>query len=381
MIFGSLGLFAPFLQKDFGWGRGQIMLSLTFYGLASVVASPHTGRLVDRIGVRAVLFPSLFLFMGGFVGLAYLVHSLLGLYFLAAIWGVLTVGTMSITYMKLLTVWFERWRGLAVGIASTGPGLGFIIVPVLVTQLLAHTSWHSTLLAMALLILLVPTILNYLFAYPKSNPSGAVSAGTSGLTLQQARRTGNLWYIAGAIFLAATMLAGVFPNLAPSARDHGFSATQASLVAASYGLTTTLGRVLVGYLADRYPIKYVTILFFSISGAGFLWAALIGSHASLLVLMLDAFAIGAGFGAESCVIALLISRYFGQRDFGAIYGVLLAIFMVGAALGPPLFGYSRDLLGSYQPAMLIAALAMAAAMLLLSRLTRERSQVSIVVLP
>lgn len=370
MIFGSLGLFAPLMQKDFGWGRGRIMLSLTVFNLAGVLVAPYTGRLMDRLGVRRVLLPSLFLFMGGFVGLAYLVQSITGLYVLAALWGALTVGTQSISYTKLLAVWFQRRRGLAVGIAAAGLGLGYGVVPLLVAQLLAHMSWHATLVTLALLILLVPTTLDYVFAHPRESAAG-VPVGASGLSLEQARRTRDFWYMGGAILLASAALTGVIPNLAPAARDHGFGATQASLVASSYGLSTILGRVLVGYLADRYPIKHVAMLFFSVSAAGFLWAALIGAQASFPELILVALTVGLGFGAESDLIALFISRYFGQRNFGAIYGVLLAVFLVGAASGPPLFGYGRDVFGRYQPAMLMAALVMAAAILLLSRLTRD----------
>src|SRR5882672_1346994 len=100
MIFGSFGLFAPHLHEHFGWSLGQIMLSLTLFNIASVLTAPYTGRLIDRYGVRAILFPALFAFLCGFLGLAYSVTSLGGFYVLAAVWGALTVGTQSISYTK-----------------------------------------------------------------------------------------------------------------------------------------------------------------------------------------------------------------------------------------------------------------------------------------
>jgi MFS family permease len=374
MIFGSFGLFAPHLHRSFGWSLGRIMLALTLFNVAGVLASPYTGRLIDRFGVRVVLFPALLAFAAGFLGLAYSVASLSQFYLLAFLWGAFTVGTQSISYTKLLTVWFERRRGLAVGIAAAGLGLGYSIVPLLIAKLLGQMDWHAALAVMALVIALVPTGLNALFAHPRPKVPGMQSLLPAGLSLQQARHTPEFWYMSGAIFLASTALTGVVPHLALMTLDRGFTAPQAALVAATYGISTIVGRVLVGALADRYFVPRVAMLFFAISTLGFLWAALIGVHASLAVLALIALTIGLGFGAESDVIALFISRYFGQRSFGAIYGALLAVFLIGASAGPPLFGFGRDRLGSYAPLMLAAAAVMIGAVLLLARLAPPRLQ-------
>jgi len=371
MIFGSLGLFAPHLSERFGWSLGQIMLCLTLFNVASVLAAPYTGRLLDRYGVRAILFPSLLAFLCGFLGLGYGVTSLTGFYALAVIWGALSVGTQSISYAKLLTIWFSRRRGLAVGIAAAGLGLGYTIVPLLVTRLLGELDWHTVLAVMALLIAVIPTGLNILFAHARPAASDSQESVASGLTLTQARATPSFWYMAGAILLASTALTGVVPHLVLLARERGFGATQAAQVAAAYGLSTIIGRVLVGALADRYFVPTVAMCFFGISALGFLGAGLIDFHASLALVMSVALTIGLGFGAESDVIALLISRYFGQRSFGAIYGVLLAAFLIGASIGPPLFGFGHDRLGTYSPLMFAAAGTMIASVVMLTRLERH----------
>src|SRR5579872_2947397 len=142
LVFGALGLFVPHLQSTFGWNRGQILFSLTLFNLAAVIASPYTGRLLDRFGVRAVLFPSLVALALGFVTTAFFTHSLISLYVIAALWGALTVGTQSISYTKLIGGWFVRHRGLAIGIAAAGLGMGYTIVPLIVAQLLTHLSWQ-----------------------------------------------------------------------------------------------------------------------------------------------------------------------------------------------------------------------------------------------
>lgn len=376
MIFGSLGLFVPHLVTDFGWGRGQIMVSLTFFNIAGVVASPYTGALIDRLGVRRVLFPSLLLFSAGFLGIAWLVHSLTLFYFVAFLWGGLTIGTQSISYTKLIAAWFVEHRGLAIGIAAAGLGLGYTIVPIMVGKLLAATSWQMALTAMAALILLAPLLVNLLVAFPRPATLSVHPIDVDGLTLGEALRTSDFRIMAGAIFLASTALTGVVPHIALMTLDRGYATGQAALVASTYGISTILGRVLVGWLADRFPAPYVALLFFMISAIGFLLAALLGPAAPLILLIGVALTIGLGFGAESDVIALFITRYFGQRSFGAIYGYLLAIFLIGASAGPPLFGFGRDAFGSYSVPMLIAAALMLLACSLLALLGRRPARIA-----
>jgi MFS family permease len=160
----------------------------------------------------------------------------------------------------------------------------------------------------------------------------------------------------------------VVPHISLVALDRGMTTGQAASIAAAYGLSTIIGRVLVGALADRFFVPRVAMIFFACSGLGFVLAALFGGSGSVGVLMLVALTIGLGFGAESDVIALFITRYFGQRCFGAIYGLLLAVFLIGASVGPALFGYGRDLSGGYGAPMLAGAVVMSMACLMLSRL-------------
>jgi len=368
MIFGSLGLFAPHLAQDFGWTRGAIMLSLTFFNVAGVLASPITGTLIDRVGVRRVLFPALLALLLGFVALSTMGGSLPLFYAIAFVWGGLTVGTQSISYTKLITGWFLRRRGLAVGIAAAGLGLGYTLVPLIVGRLLAQMDWRHAMLVMAGMIVVLPILVNALLSHPNPGARRAGGADLTGLSVAEARATPAFRSMAGAIFLASAALTGVVPHISLLALDRGMSTPQAASIAATYGLSTIIGRVLVGALADRFFVPRVAMTFFGLSAIGFVLAALLGGSGSVGVLMLVALTIGLGFGAESDVIALFITRYFGQRCFGAIYGLLLAVFLVGASVGPALFGYGRDLAGGYGLPMLSGAIVMALACVMLARL-------------
>ena len=366
MIFGTFGLFAPHFAADHGWSRGAIMLALTFFNVAGVLVSPLTGVMLDRHGVRRLLFPAMAALALGFPALAWLAGSLTAFYAIAFAWGATTVATQSISYSKLITGWFIQHRGLAIGIAAAGLGVGYVVMPLIAGALLAGHDWRVALSLLAVLVMVAPFVCNLVLARPAPDltvtldaPDNALSV--PGLTLAEARRTREFALMAIAILLASVALTGIVPHISLLALDRGLSTGQAAAVASAYGLSTIAGRVLVGWLADHFPVPRVAIAFFACSAAGFVLAASVGASAGLPMLVLVALTIGLGFGAESDVIALFISRYFGQRAFAAIYGYLLAAFLVGSSIGPALFGFVRDASGGYSAVMMIATALMAAA--------------------
>lgn len=369
MVFGSMGLIAPFLEAGNNWTRAQVMLCLTLFNLSGILAAPYTGRLIDRHGARAVLLPSIVLLAMGFSALAFLSGSLWLFYIVAFVWGRVTVGTQSISYTKLIGGWFERHRGLAIGIAAAGLGLGYMLVPLILARLLAGMSWQAAYATLGVIVLAGPLLVNAMVARP--NPqAAAVHDDAVGMTLEQTVRTPAFALMAGAILLASVALTGVVPHIALMAIDRGFTREDAAITASVYGLSTVIGRVLVGWLADRFPVTQVGALFFGLSLIGFVLAGALGATATLPLLIFLALVIGLGFGAESDIIALLIIRFFGRRSFGAIYGWLLSAFLIGASIGSPLFGLGHDRLGSYGAAMFVAAAVMAAVIVLMLRLGR-----------
>jgi len=361
MIFGTFGLFAPHFAADHGWSRGAIMLALTFFNVAGVLASPLTGSLLDRRGVRRLLFPAMIALALGFPALAWLAGSLPLFYAVCFAWGGTTVATQSISYSKLITSWFVQHRGLAIGIAAAGLGVGYVVMPLVAGALLAVYDWRVAMSMLAVLVMAVPFLCNLALARPAPEMPATVTSTLAGLTLAEARRTREFALMATAILLASVALTGIVPHISLLALDHGLSTGQAAAVASAYGLSTIVGRVLVGWLADHFPVPRVAIAFFACSALGFVLAVTVGAAAGMPMLVLVALTIGLGFGAESDVIALFISRYFGQRAFAAIYGYLLAAFLVGSSIGPALFGFVRDASGGYGAVMTIATGLMAAA--------------------
>jgi MFS family permease len=363
MVFGAFGLFVPHFQSSFAWGRGETLLSLTVFNVAGVIASPYTGRLIDRFGVRAVLFPSLLALAVGFAAIAYFTRSLGTLYIVAFLWGALTVGTQSISYTKLISGWFVRHRGFAIGVAAAGVGVGYIIAPLIAARLLADLPWQRAYAALGLIVMAFPFLVNLLLAHP--NPVNVATRTGDGLMLRKAVRTPEFAIVCGSILLASAALTGVVPHLALMTLDRGFVPAQAAVVGSVYGVSTVFGRVLVGWLADRLFVPRVGAFFFGLSMIGFALTGRYGAHTSFATLVFLSLVIGLGFGAESDMIPLLIVRYFGQQSFAAIYGWILSAFLVGASAGPPLFGFGHDRFGSYTIPMTAAAAVMLVALMLM----------------
>jgi MFS family permease len=146
-----------------------------------------------------------------------------------------------------------------------------------------------------------------------------------------------------------------------------FAIGQATATLSAVGLSTIAGRLISGYLLDRFFAPYVAAALFLLALAG---VGILAAGAGDPALLLSAIALGFGLGAEVDVIGFMVSRYFGLRSYGAIYGCLFAIFTVGTGLGPVLMGLSFDQTHSYRLALAVFGVALVCASVVVSRLGR-----------
>jgi MFS family permease len=362
-----LGAIAGLLQAEFGISLGQVMLSITIFSLATIAAAPVAGRLIDSMGARSVLLVSSALMAVILLLSAYAVNSILEFYIAAAVFGLLSIGAQSITYNKLLAAWFsDKRRGLVLGIAAAGLGLGYAILPSIITATLAVAGWRGAIAFLGVLSL-SPLILNLIFAFPPDRQSPTAAAlSVEGVSIREALRRKEFWILGAAIFLISTVSLGIAANVVSFGKDLGVKPTEIAFTASMLGIATLLARLLVGYLFDKFFAPHVVAACFAFSAVGFgilaLSAArLIGDQENIVAIIF----IGLAFGAESDLIGYLTSRYFGLRVFGQIYGYLYTIFVFGAATGPFAFGLGRDAFGGYTWPFLLAAVMAASAGLLM----------------
>ncbi|MGE3597190.1 MAG: MFS transporter [Dehalococcoidia bacterium] len=365
-VFGSLGIFTLPMVQEFGWNRAETSLALTFFTVALAVTLPLVGKLVDRVGTRRVLLPSMLVVAGGLVLIPITVTELWQLYAVFALMGILGAGANNITYLRTISIWFDRNRGLALGLAVSGSGLGYAYMPLLVDYMIHSHGWRAGYWALAGVIVLVafPVVALVLREAPQDvglNPDGDRSdAGRGGdkavpelhSTQKSILRTPVFWLLFGVFFLLSFSLFGLLIHLVPLLSDRGMSTAGAASVASVAGIAILASRIAIGFLIDRIFAPRVAFVTFSLSAIGIaLLAHGVPDGAAYIVAIL----IGVSIGAEADLLAYLASRYFGLQSFGRIYGILFSSLLLGTATGPVAYGMGYERMGSYEAMLVLAS--------------------------
>ncbi|MFT5335285.1 MAG: MFS family permease [Halioglobus sp.] len=359
----AFGTFVGPLEQEFGWQRGPMSLALTIANIAVVIASPAMGSIVDRIGVRKVMLVSVTL-MGVCVGsMSLLTGNIWHYYLMHLLIPVLGAGTLPLTYSRIIISWFAKKRGLALGVTLAGFGVGATVIPALGQFVIEHWGWRDAYLVFAALILCLSLPLAAFFIRDTPEQMGlhvdgatddveaarqALNSVQVGLSGAQAMRTRSYWLVFWSFLLVGVGITSVLAHLVPMLIGRGVDPTMAALCMSSLGFGLILGRILAGYLMDHYFAPYVAAVFLTGLLAGVM---ILASGASGPVVFLAALLVGLATGSEISEIAYIVSRYFGQKAFGLIYGVMFAGFQIGSAAGAYAMGRYFDLTGNYLNAL------------------------------
>lgn len=354
----TFGVFLKPLITEFGWSRGQVSLAFSLSLLVMSFAFPFVGRLVDRYGARKVIVPSVFFFGLGLISLSLLSANLWHLYAVYIVLGLVGGGTAPVPYSNVISHWFDKKRGIALGLAMVGLGVGTFVMPSLAQLLLTEFGWRQSYIIVGVMVMVVaiPVVALLLTETPRMrglSPDGEQSAISlspkgqplsSGLSAHEARQTSTFWVLVSAFFLMSASVHGCLIHLVPLLTDRGISPQRAAMATSLFGGALLLGRVGAGYLLDRFFASAVAVTFFCGATLGLV---LLWSGASGAMAFAAAFCVGLGMGAEGDIIAYLISRYFGLRAFSEIYGYAFGAFTLGGVVGPLLMGKAFDSTGSY----------------------------------
>src|SRR5215472_5156871 len=364
----TFGVFLKPIMADMGWQRGAASFALSFGGICSALMVPVLGRMMDRWGIRRVALPGIVFYAFTMCVLGLSPRSLIIFTLLFALTEAASAIQTPIGYAKAIAAWFDRRRGLALGVAMSGVGMGGFIMPQLAQALIDRVGWRGTYPILGLLTLAIAFPLVALWIREPRPGEGerrdTTAVAFPGLSVRDATRTRSFWLMAAAFFLVAIAINGTVAHVVPLLTDHGISTASAAATMGVFGLATMAGRLLAGYLVDRIFAPFVATVFFLAPIAGLVLLA----SASGMLPAIGVILLGLGLGTEIDLIAFLVSRYLGQRSFGEIYGYCFMIFGFGSSLGRFLGGLIYDLAGSYGPALIGAAAALVAAVVLVNLL-------------
>jgi MFS family permease len=376
LIYGtrnSFSSFFPYILDTFHWDRGvtAIMLSLNLlvYGLTA----PFAGALVDRWKPRAVAIIGIFV-LGLATAACYFATQLWQYYILFGI--LVPFGTAfcgSPVFNAALLNWFQKRRGLAMGLGQVGGGLGMVYIMV-VDWVNTHWGWHYSFFVMGglIIVLLLPLYLVFYHGHPRDKKLTAYGAETAQLldpkqtkaatpdwTLRRAFKTYQLWLLIFGDFCFWGI--GNYLVLAHQikfAEDAGFTSYEASSIFALFGFVSILGQ-LSSFISDIIGREKAATIAVVLSIVGMV--ALMSVHDTSDTWLLYVFAICAGFatGLFSPTIIISAADLYQGKNVGAISALVLTGVGLGGAVGPWLGGFIYDLNGSYTVAFSISAVAIA----------------------
>jgi MFS family permease len=351
------GIFFHSFIQQFHANRAAVSLAFTINNLVTAMLAVFVGRLSDRVGARKVILPGLAIF-----GLVLLSAEMIGsklwhLYLFYALLGTVANATNSVPYGLVVSRWFNRRRGVALGLMMAGLGTGAILMPPLAQHLISTFGWRGAfaIIGCAILAIPIPLVGALLKERPEqmgmtpdgeSQPSGLISDGQQeGATWNEVWRSEIFWLMILAFVLIGASVHACIIHIPELFADRGASTQSATLASSVAGFALLAGRVGSGYFLDRYFGGHVARVIFATTGFGItlLWTGSIGLPALLAV-----FLVGLGFGAEVDIMAYLISRYFGLRALGTAFGFAFGAFVLAGGLGPLMMGAAFDHTKSYR---------------------------------
>lgn len=374
----GFALLASAWARQFGWTQPDLAKAATIFLLVQTAMYPVCGWMLDRWGSRKVATGSIALFAISLVLLSQIGNSLTQMYLAFGLVSLVSAGTNVVSYARAIALWFDRRRGLALGVAASAQAVGSFLVPVLAQKIIAQSGWSVALLSLAAIELLICLPLVALLVKDSPAPSGRRQDGTqsaetvpsangetSGMDVRDIVRTATFWKLAVCFAVMGLSLYAIAANIAfVLTETAGMSLADVAKVQAVSGLSVLLGRIGFGYLLDKLQAPIVGILTVLLAAACFgLYAT---ATAPALIFVAAALG-GVAVGGETDLMPYLASRYFGTRAVSKTFGWFLFAFFVGATIGPVAFAQLSAVWGgAVTPLFMLAALQLIPAALFLS---------------
>ena len=326
ILFYSIGSFIAPLQAEFGWSRGEISTAILFMTIVIALTAPAFGALIDRYGVRTLSLVSIPLLAAVLFEISRFKGSVLGfqgLYALAALAG---LGATPVVYTSIVAGAFDKARGLALGVAVSGVAFTTGGLPLLLAMVIQSYGWRGGYVVLAALVLIA-----WPFMLLMPGRMEKPVARKQGLTVDTSVFKLPVFWVLGISFAAISVAVGaVIVHLVPMLRDAGLTPIAAAGVAGFIGIGAIFGRLLTGFLIDRFFAPYVAAAMFLVTSLSCVLLLYAGVGAAPFAAALT----GLSLGAEVDLIAYLTAKYFGMVRYGFVYSVLYAMFAIGGAIGP-----------------------------------------------
>ena len=344
IAFYGLPFFYDFWLEDFGWSRATVTSGNAVGKIILALFAFLTGWIVDRFGPRRVKLVGILLGGIALIGLSRMT-SLWLFYIFYFINALAYMSGGPLPNQVLISRWFDSSRGKAMGIAYIGIGVGGMLVPLIANWLNQSFGWQNALMILGFLMIAIAFPMVW---FIRDNPesrmveSQSEKENTPFSTILKKR---NVYLLLIGSMLSIAAVSGTSQNLKLFfSFDLGYTQTQSASIMSLVLASSIIGRLLMGWLADKLPKKYVMILIFTLVSCSI---PLLYAASTPGVIYLFAFIFGIALGGDYMIIPLMAAELFGVRILGRIMGIIISADVLGEALAPVLVGWLRDQSGSY----------------------------------
>jgi MFS family permease len=352
--FYAFSFFPPALQREFpDWTIGQMGLAVSAVTFMQFATGALAGHFCDRHGVRKLLIPSAVLFALATAAMTLVRGPVYMLWIGYVVMALAGMFTTSVAYSRVVVTWFDRGRGLALGITMAGSAIVAMILPKLLERVMAeYGGWRAGYLACALLALL-PLPLLLLYLRERTLPGNMNARPNYGMTVAEAVRTRAFVIMVLSAALYSPGIQSIVTHLKTLVGDMGVPPAAIARTLSWMGLGILLGRLVAGTLLDAFRARpMVAVFLFLVPAASFfIFESQLGNYAWLAVLLL-----GMSVGIEGDVFAYMTSRFFGMRSYAELFGWIFGVMCVMGAVGPLFVLWLENLLGTTARALHMATL-------------------------
>jgi MFS family permease len=345
----GLPFFYDFMTKEYGWSRAVVTSG---NAVGKLVVAPLfgflAGWLIDRYGPRSLMMTGAFLTGTALIGLSF--ADSLPMFYLFYVFNALGyVFGGPLPCQVLISRWFDKNRGKAMGIAYLGIGTGGALVPLISAGLEKNLGWHLALISLGILIILIAFPMAFFIKDSKKVQQNKEKVEPM-VSIKTILRNPNFYLLTLGSMCSIGAVGGIMQHMKLYLRDLNFTQSDAAQVMSFVLFSSLVGRVLMGFLADLINRKYVMILIY-----------LIVASAIPLLLLPDfpgriyifAVIFGIGLGGDYMIIPLMAADLFGVRALGRTMGIILVADGIAEALFPMLVGGLYDAAKSYTNGFLV----------------------------
>lgn len=342
------------IEEEFGWTRAQISSGPAVVSVMGLFLATPAGYLIDRLGARRC---GILVVVCSFIAIASM--SMIGdqLWQWWACWAIFGISASftSTVWLAPVSTIFQAGRGMAIALTISGTGISMTLAPGVAEYFVQNHGWRSGFLALGIVwcTMTLPLVLAFVPGQTPPATDAIDEAGApeqpsgTGLTPREGFASPTLYILFFASLVSAMTGVALILNLVPVLTFTGLTRIDAVAIAGSMGLASIIGRIVGGFLMDRYDVRRLAI------GAS---VVSLGLPLSLLLApgvfwagMLGVIAYGLTGGMKMNAIVYLTSTHLGARSFGLFYGVISITTTMAMGIGPLIANHIYDVSKSYTP--------------------------------